>query len=264
MDPVSGYASVMRHTVPLLSLALLLPASTGCRSTDSSADPAPPPVAPVEASWITAGVSVEGRPIDYTILGDGAVTVFLIGGIHGNEEAGTPLLLHLAELIARSAEPPTWMKDRRVVILPESNPDGLAANQRRNARNVDLNRNFPSRNFWTGGGGGTTPLSEPESQVIHQLIEEFEPDRILTFHMPVNVIDFDGPARGLARAMGEVSPLPVKRIGSRAGSLGSYAGLDLGIPIVTVELPASARELELTESWALYGPMILAAIEYER
>lgn len=254
----------MRATTGLLLFLLLVPASIGCRSVDTSTEPGPPPAEPVEVPWVTAGVSIEGRGIEYTILGDGEVTVLLIGGIHGNEEAGTPLLLHLADLLARSAEPPSWMKNRRVVILPESNPDGLAANKRRNARNVDLNRNFPSKNFWTGGGGGTTPLSEPESQVIQQLVLELEPDRILTFHMPVNVIDYDGPARGLARVMGEVSPLPVKRIGSRAGSLGSWAGLDLGIPIVTVELPASARDLELEESWKLYGPMIVAAIEYER
>jgi murein peptide amidase A len=249
-------------TSSLLATLLVALASIACRSgPDRSEPPSHTPVR-AEVSWVVGGESVEGRRIEYAVFGSGEDTVLMVAGIHGNEEAGTPLLVHLAEL-AVQLPTPSWLEGRRLVILPWANPDGLAVGRRRNARNVDLNRNFPSKNFRAQHSGGTTPLSEPESRLIHQLFEFYEPDRILSFHMPVDVIDYDGPAEGLVRAMGEVSPLPVRRIGSRPGSLGSWAGLDLGLPIVTVELPASARELELEKAWGLYGPMILAAIEYE-
>ena len=39
-----------------------------------------------------AGFSVEGRPIPYQVLGHGRDTILIIATIHGNEEAGTPLL----------------------------------------------------------------------------------------------------------------------------------------------------------------------------
>lgn len=249
----------MRLASTLILFALL----AGCRTVSDSSAEVLPVITPAPVPWTTVGTSVEGRPIEQALLGDGEVTVLLIGGIHGNEEAGTPLLEHLAEVVSSGVEPPPWMANRRVAVLPRSNPDGLAASTRHNARGVDLNRNFPSRNFGTARHGGTEPLSEPESRVIHRLIDELAPARIVVFHMPLELIDYDGPARGLARAMGAVSPLPVRRLGARPGSLGSYAGVDLGIPIVTVELPPSARGLELEESWALYGPLILAAIEYE-
>jgi len=257
----------MRLASSFALLALLLPSSivvTGCRSESAALDAAPPDTTPAPVPWRIVGTSVEERPIECVVLGDGEVTVLLIGGIHGNEEAGTPLLLHLAELVHSCIEPLPWMTNRRIAILPVANPDGLAASTRLNSRHVDLNRNFPSRNFGTARRGGAEPLSEPESRVIHRLIDELRPDRILTFHMPLALVDHDGPAQGLARAMGAVSPLPVRRLGARPGSLGSYAGVDLGIPIVTVELPESARGLELEESWELYGPMILAGIAYER
>ncbi len=213
--------------------------------------------------WRTCGQSVEGRPIEYAVFGSGEETVMLIASIHGNEEAGTPLLLRLADLLADPHEAPAWMDDRRVVLVPRVNPDGLAAGRRHNAHGVDLNRNFPSTNFRAGRGHGPAPLSEPESRAIQALVQEYTPDRVITFHMPIALIDYDGPAEGLARAMGAVSPLRVRRIGSRPGSLGSWIGEDLGLPIVTVELPPSARRLAGLEAWEFYGPMIETAIGYE-
>lgn len=221
----------------------------------------PAQAAPVEEpriEWRTIGTSVEGRPLRCARFGAGE-TVLVLASIHGNEAAGTPLLLRLARELAST---PDWAAGRSVIVVPELNPDGLAAGQRHNARGVDLNRNFPAANFSERRNHGDTPLSEPEARALHALILEERPARILSFHQPVNVLDWDGPAEELALAMAAASDLPARRIGSRPGSLGSWAGLDLGIPIVTVELPRAADALDEAQAWERYGPMLEAAIRF--
>ena len=49
---------------------------------------------------------------------------------------------------------------------------------------------------------------------------------------------------------------------SRPGSLGSYAGENLGIPTVPVELPAKASQFQTAELWERYGAMLLKSITY--
>jgi protein MpaA len=62
--------------------------------------------------------------------------------------------------------------------------------------------------------------------------------------------------------MGAHTDLPVKKLGSRPGSLGAYAGETLGIPIITVEFRPMAKLLSAEQIWAKYSKMTLAAIEY--
>ena len=205
-----------------------------------------------------AGFSVEGRPIDYRVWGDGDQRVLIIASIHGDEPAGTPLVKRLEREMGHD---PDLLAGRTVVIVPVANPDGYRAGRRRNANGVDLNRNFPAENFRHGRGRGTGPLSEPESRALHDVITRWRPDRIVSIHQPLACIDWDGPGRELARTMGEVSDLPVRRIGGRPGSLGSWVGATLGVPIVTLELPGGAQRLDQDELWNRYGPVLIAAIE---
>ena len=166
-----------------------------------------------------AGNSVEGRPIRYSVFGDGQDVVFIMATIHGNESVGTPLLERLA---AHLGERPDILAGRRVVLLPVANPDGYAAKKRHNSRGVDLNRNFSSRNFDSGSRHGPRALSEPESRAIVYIVSRYAPNRIVSIHQPVNCIDYDGPALGLAQAMAAESRIVVRKLGSRPGSLGSW------------------------------------------
>jgi len=218
--------------------------------------------APLAPAWRRAGTSREGRPIEYAVFGDGPTTVLLLAGIHGNEEAGTPLLEELAARFAEYGTGLPWMRGKRVVVVPALNPDGLAANRRYNADGIDLNRNFPARNFADSRRRGEEPLSEPESRALHDLVLELRPHHVLTFHMPVGVIDYDGPARELAQLVSEACGLPVKQLGSRPGSLGSWLGVDLGTPTLTVELPESDHGLTRAEAWERYGELLRVAIAY--
>jgi len=184
--------------------------------------------------------------------------VMLLATIHGNEAAGTPVL---ERLLSQVAAEPTLLRGRRLVVVPVVNPDGLAANRRRNARGVDLNRNFPSDNRQDGGDRGSA-LSEPETQALHQLITEFEPMVVVSVHGWLGLIDWDGPAESLAAEMGALCQLPAQRLGSRPGSLGSFVGVDRQVPIITFELPSSARRASDDELWERYGPALLATLSW--
>jgi len=101
---------------------------------------------------------------------------------------------------------------------------------------------------------------------IDRALREYRPNRIVSIHQPLRYgsecVDYDGPAEDLAIAMSRHAPIPVKRIGSRPGSLGSYAGVTLGIPIITLELPKDAKGLDAATLWSDYGQMLLAAISF--
>ena len=205
------------------------------------------------------GHSVQGRPILAQVLGDGNDTTLFIATIHGNEAVGTPLMRTLA---AHLTEYPELLRDRRVVVVAVANPDGMAMRTRGNIRGVDLNRNFEANNRVNNATNGQSALSEPESRAIRAVIQEFSPDRIITLHQPLNCVDYDGPAKALAARMARYCRLPVKKLGARPGSLGSYTGEELKIPTITMELPAAASKLSEQALWNQYGQAVLAAITY--
>ena len=207
----------------------------------------------------TVGMSVEGRPIQCEVMGSGGSVVLIMATIHGNEAAGTPLVQRLADHLAQHVQ---LLGGRRVVLVPVVNPDGYFHHTRHNANGIDLNRNFPAGNFTSTQIHGASPLSEPESRAIMSILDDYQPDRIVSIHQPLACIDYDGPAEDLAQAMGAWTDLPVKRLGSRPGSLGSYAGLTRGIPIITLELPASAGNLTDDALWEQYGRALLAAVRF--
>jgi protein MpaA len=206
------------------------------------------------------GQSVGGLPIHCQELGSGDNVLMVIATIHGNEAAGTPLV---AQFTAWLRTHPKELQGRKVVIVPVANPDGMAAGKRLNQRGVDLNRNFPAGNWGAQDTKphGEMPLSEPESRVLMKLVCHYFPDRVVSIHQPLACVDYDGPARGLAEAMGAVCPLPVNKLGSQPGSLGSLVGVTLQRPIITLELPGDAG-MDGEKLWKTYGPALLAALRY--
>lgn len=218
---------------------------------------APPAVLP--ARYRIVGQSVQNRPMLCLELGGGADLTFIMGAIHGDEHAGTPLVWRLASYLRQHQ---ATLNGRKVLLMAVANPDGFANNTRYNAKGVDLNRNFEAANRINTRQTGLIPLSEPEARVIRQLIQEYKPDRIVSIHQPLSCIDYDGPGRTLAEHMGQYCPLPVKKVGARPGSLGSYAGVTLGIPIITFEMTEADSQLDSAALWQKYGRALLAAIVY--
>jgi len=244
-----------------LSLAL----GSGCAASRERVRPGGEegPGGSIAAQRLIVGSSVEGRPIECYVLGQGPTTALILASIHGNESAGTPLVFRLREYVA---ENPEVLSGRRILLMPAANPDGLAYNQRHNVHGVDLNRNFPAANFQSGKCFGPSALSEPESAALHRVLSDYKPASVISLHQPLNYgsacIDYDGPAAGLARAMATQCDLPVKRLGSLHGSLGSYVGLALKTPIITVELPKEATGWSADRLWEGYGEMLLAAVRF--
>lgn len=161
------------------------------------------------------GHSVEGRPLWRFDLGcrdAGAPTVLLTALIHGVEVIGSLALLDALRTLHGDGG---LLRERaHLVVLPIMNPDALAANmdrlergrtagQRKNARGVDLNRNFPAvgdprtRSFHPFSGSrlsfsphfrGPHPLSEPESRALHDVAAEIRPQAALGFHSFGNML----------------------------------------------------------------------------
>jgi len=215
----------------------------------------------LKTRYYVGGFSVENRPLEYWVLGEGRDVIFIMASIHGNEQAGTPLVKMLAEHLKQN---PRLMDGRSVVLLPVANPDGVYRNNRYNVRGVDLNRNFAANNRSSNSESGYTALSEPEALVIARLIRRYQPDRIISIHQPLSCVDYDGPGEALASRMAEYCNLPVRKLGAQCGSLGSYAGVNLGIPIITLELPGpkGMTEIDGKTVWNNYGKALVAAIVY--
>jgi len=199
------------------------------------------------------GYTVQSRPIvirDFYPEGqedssDGP-RILIMGGIHGDEYSSISIMFKWMEMLDQVEE-----TDFRWRFAPTVNPDGLLDGQaiRQNANGVDLNRNFPSddwfdlaQDYWTTTTNrnprrfpGTYPASEPEVQWIVEQIHNFKPDVIVSVHAPYHLLDYDGPSDPPQR----IGELHLHLLGVYPGSLGNYAGLDLGLPVVTMELPSA-------------------------
>jgi hypothetical protein len=225
------------------------------RTRDAAAEVADQP-----SVWVEIGRSLRGLPIRKRVVGVGPRKVIWVGGIHGNEREGAVATESLAAAFLAADDLEFSVT---LTIVEDINPDGSDANTRGNANGVDLNRNFPASN----ARPGSEPLSEPESRVLHDLIEEVRPDTVLVAHSwgikprgPKEFINFDGPAERLARIFSGISGYvvqPSPKLGPTPGSLGSWVGIDRQIPILTIEY---MRGKDPREAWLETREAILAVI----
>ena len=190
--------------------------------------------------WETFARSTLGNNIYFIEFGDSGDVTLIFGAFHGDEQGGFHLVTELARYIAAS---PGLIKNK-VVIVPVLNPDGLLAGTRTNSNDVDINRNFPTENWSPAYSDsknfpGEKPASEVETNVAMQLIDKYKPVKIITVHAAMHVINYDGPGQALAREIAKYNKYDVSDdIGyATPGSFGTYAGKELGIPTITLELP---------------------------
>jgi protein MpaA len=182
---------------------------------------------------------------------DGDCKLLLFAGIHGEEPETTVALSRALRQLSTPSP--------RCAVVLAANPDGLVRGTRGNARGVDLNRNFPARNWQPDPvthrstlddprdvvlSPGEHPGSEPEAQALVSLIEELQPNAVIALHAPLACID-EARESPLGTWLAERTGLPLVRgVGyPTPGSFGSW-GAEQGIAVVTYEFPlASADEL---------------------
>ncbi len=191
---------------------------------------------PAYGQRLIIGHSVRGRPILAWVEGPSSAPrkVLLIGVIHGNEQAG--LAITSAERVRR---PPVGVQ---VWIVPELNPDGVAADTRQNADRVDLNRNFPYRWEYTSDPtfySGPHPTSEPETRAMMRLVLRIHPAVTITYHQHMDLVDESGGDRGVARRYAQVAGMRATCLTFLPGEETAWSNHALpGTTSFVVELPA--------------------------
>ncbi|NKF21043.1 murein peptide amidase A [Solimonas sp. C16B3] len=214
------------------------------------------------------GASVRGEPLmyrDYLPRSRRAVPhrVLLLGGIHGDEFSAVSVVFDWMQRLQHERFQPFYWR-----VIPSANPDGLLSHPatRMNAHGVDLNRNFPTPNwkadamaYWIGRTRrdprrypGPSALSEPETRWLLQQIRSFHPDAIVSVHAPYGVLDYDGPHDPPQ----QFGYLRLHLLGTYPGSLGNYAGVNMNLPVITLELPHAGIMPTPAQSQRIWGDML--------
>jgi protein MpaA len=171
-------------------------------------------------------------------------------GIHGEEPETTYALSRALRQLPEAPE--------HAAVILAANPDGLIRGTRGNARGVDLNRNFPSRDWKPDPvthrstiedesdillQSGDAPASEPETLALLDLIAELKPKAVVALHAPLGCID-DANLSALGKRLSVRTGMPlVSDVGyPTPGSFGSW-GSDTGVAVVTYEFPRAATEI---------------------
>lgn len=236
--------------------------------------------------WKADRLSEEGRPLIYAEFGEPSSPnkTLILSMVHPDEITPLYLGFKLAHFLR---ERELELKDAHVIIAPFVNPDGhfRAKPIRMNSRGVDLNRNFDTPLWrqealqaWNTKLGknprrfpGNEPSSESETKFQEELLMRFKPTKVLSVHAPLNVTDYDGPSsltldrfpkeyvRACYRLRGR---LRAKHSGFFPGSLGNYAGIELGIPTITLELPSANPRLA-DQFWQKFRPGIHSMVHFK-
>ena len=159
-------------------------------------------------------------------------SILVIGCFHGDEPQGKYLIEEYLKT----------KPDTNLCFIPCLNEYGLEHNVRTNSNGVDLNRNFPTKNWIKAENndyfGGDYPNSEVETKFLVDLIEKNKFDAIITIHSPYKTVNYDGPAEALANKISEIVGYPTSSdIGyPTPGSFGTYCGVERQIPTITIEI----------------------------
>lgn len=157
--------------------------------------------------------------------------ILVVGVVHGDEPQGEFLINKYLESKRRKLK-------NNLFYIPRLN----FSNTRKNKNGVDINRNFPAKNWVLTDPkddyfGGYSKNSEEETKFIVDLMKEVKFDAVITIHSPYKTVNYDGPAESLAQTAGKFLNYDVEKdIGyPTPGSFGTYCGVERNIPILTIE-----------------------------
>jgi murein peptide amidase A len=194
-----------------------------------------------------AGRSLAGRPIGVLQRGDPAIEgeLLVFGCIHGDECAARGI-----EPLSNGCPDPA----SEIFLVPNLNPDGLAARSRLNRHGVDLNRNFPSGWRPIGRRGdpqysGPRPFSEPETRLAARVIRTLEPEVTIWFHQhrhPRALVRAWGQSISAARAFARLGRLRFRPLPWLDGTAPNWQNHRFpGTSSFVVELPPGPLGIDL-------------------
>ena len=177
------------------------------------------------------------------LCGNIASSILIIGCFHGDEPQGKYLI---DEYLQNNPQ-------ANLCFIPCLNEYGFNNKIRTNSNGVDLNRNFPTKNWVRSKKdnfyGGAEPASEKETKFVISIVEQYKPKLILALHAPYKVVNFDGEGRDIAEKISKIIGYPVEEsIGyPTPGSFGTWAGIEKNIPTITLELDEECDVKKLEE-----------------
>ena len=183
--------------------------------------------------------------------------ILIMGGVHGDEPEGINL----------ASDTLNWLLERPMetvlpwICIPCLNVDGAFHKTRVNGNKVDLNRNYPSKN-WSPKyeteryHPGPKAASEIEIQGVVRVVSEYEPCVLIHCHSWHPCIVMTGaPGRRFAEPLSRASGYELKEdIGyPTPGSLSQYGWHDLKIPVICIE---EKEESARAQTWMRFKPAI--------
>ena len=233
---------------------------------------------PDHVERVTIGETSTGHPLlgvrvtDETVAFDAAalstghkLRVYLDGGHHGNEYLGVELVMYyLEDLLTRAAageeDAVRFLQETEVYAVPIINVDGNTLDTRKNARQVDVNRNYGFQ--WGGPGSsgtvadftyrGPEPFSEAEVRANADFAAGIMPDLWITMHTGVaefywpwgwthdpapDQVFFESLEKPFENATnGRVDAMQAAELYLAAGATDDWGYAVLGVPTFTYEV----------------------------
>jgi len=185
----------------------------------------------------------------------------VLGGVHGDEVEGIVAAWGLySEIVSGRFQPKL-----NLTLVPAFNLDGATLKTRTNGNGVDLNRNLPT-NDWNPQAfndrypPGPSANSEPENQALTTWLDQTRPFFVLSLHSWKPLLNVNGDCSPEAEVLHARTGYVIEpSIGyPTPGCLGTYAGLERGMPTLTYEIE---RGLSAKEVLRVHVPAIVEALE---
>ena len=121
----------------------------------------------------TIGFSSQGKPVWMTKISDNGksqkkIKILILAQQHGNEPSGKEGVLLFIKDFA-TGKKKELINKADFYIIPMLNPDGADKNERRNGKNIDLNRDH-------------LLLLSTENQALHHIFDSLQPEVTIDVH----------------------------------------------------------------------------------
>jgi hypothetical protein len=121
-------------------------------------------------NWQVLGLSFEERPIKMLQIGTGKTRVLLWSQMHGDEPTATAAMFDILNFLDSKEELAQQIKTHlSIYFIAVINPDGQEMHTRRNAQQIDINRDYLA-------------LQSPEANLLKNAFHNIKPDFAFNLH----------------------------------------------------------------------------------